>query len=61
MKALKAFIKPFEVPHENKKFNLIFISVQLSEMHGTLRVNFQVRSRVYQTLISKIFLITGDL
>ena len=24
---------------ENKKFNLIFISIQLSEMHGTLRVD----------------------
>ena len=40
MKAFKAFIKPFEAPQrsENKTFNLIFISIQLSEMHGSLRV-----------------------
>ena len=36
MKALKAFIKPFEVPQRNvkQKFVLIFILRQLSEMHG---------------------------
>ena len=41
MKALKAFIKPFEAPQRRvkQKFNLIFISMQLSEMHRTLRVN----------------------
>ena len=41
MKALKAFIKPFEVSQSviiKVKFNLIFISIQLSEMHGTERV-----------------------
>ena len=33
MKALKAFIKPFEAPQEvrKKKFNLIFIPIQLSQ------------------------------
>ena len=36
MKALKAFIKPFEVLQRSVKikFNLIFFSIQLSEMHG---------------------------
>ena len=36
----KALIKPFEVPQEvlKWKFNLIFILIQLSEMHGTGRV-----------------------
>ena len=33
MKAFKAFIKPFETPQRSvkEKFNLIFISMQLSE------------------------------
>ena len=37
---LKAFIKPFEAPQRSVKinFNLIFILIQLSEMHGTGRV-----------------------
>ena len=41
MKALKAFIKPIEAPQRSGKlkFNLSFISIQLSEMHGTLKVN----------------------
>ena len=41
MKALKAFIKPFEAPRRNvkKKFDSIFISIQLSEMNGSLRVS----------------------
>ena len=41
MKALKAFIKPFEAPQRSVKikFNLNFISMQLPEMHGTGRVN----------------------
>ena len=41
MKALKAFIKPFEGPQRSvkKKINLIFISIQLSEMHMTGEVN----------------------
>ena len=32
----KAFIKPFEVPQRSvkKNFNLIFISIKLSEIHG---------------------------
>ena len=36
MKVLKAFVKPFEVPTRKakKKWKLIFISRQLSEMHG---------------------------
>ena len=35
-KALKAFVKTFEGPQrcEKKKFNLIFILIQLSEMQG---------------------------
>ena len=42
MKALKTFIKPFEAPQRSvkKKKNLIFISMQLSEMHGTGRVKY---------------------
>ena len=41
MKALKAFIKPTEAPQRSVKlkFNLSFISIQLSEMQGTLKVN----------------------
>ena len=37
MKALKTFIKPYEAPQGSVKikFNLIFISMKLSEMHGT--------------------------
>ena len=40
MKGLKAFIKPFEAPQRSAKIklNLIFISIQLSQMRGTLRV-----------------------
>ena len=39
---LKGLQKPFwnnKKKWENKKFGLIFISIKLSEMHGTLRVN----------------------
>ena len=41
MKTLKAFIKPFKEPQRSVKikFKLIFISIQLSEMHRTGRVN----------------------
>ena len=40
MKALKVFTKPFEAPQSVKiKFNLIFISIQLSEMCGTGKFN----------------------
>ena len=36
IKALKAFIKPFVAPQASeKKINLIFTSIQLSEMHGS--------------------------
>ena len=40
MNALKAFIKPFEAPRRSVKIKLklIFISTQLSEMHGAGRV-----------------------
>ena len=40
MKALKAFREPFEAPKRSAKikFNLIFISIERSEMHGTGRV-----------------------
>ena len=40
LKALKAFIKPFEAPQRSVeiKFKLIFILIQLSEMHGAVRV-----------------------
>ena len=37
-KVFKAFIKPFEAPQRSVKIkNLTFISIQLSEMHGTGR------------------------
>ena len=41
MKAFKAFIKPFKAPQRSakKKFKLIFILIQLPEMHGVERVN----------------------
>ena len=41
MKALKAFIKPFEAPQRSVKIKivLIFMSIQLSELHVTLRIN----------------------
>ena len=41
MKALKAFIKPFQAPQRGmkKNFKLIFILIQHSEMYGTGRVN----------------------
>ena len=40
MEALKDFIKLFEARQRSvkKKFNLIFISIQFSEIHRTLRV-----------------------
>ena len=43
MKALKAFIKPFEAPQRSVKIKnslKIFISIQLSEMSGSLTVKF---------------------
>ena len=41
MKALKTFIKPFEAPQRSVKIKVYvnFISIQLSEMHGTEKVN----------------------
>ena len=40
IKDIKAFIKPFEAPQRNVKIKieLIFISVQISEINGTWRV-----------------------
>ena len=38
MKALKDFIKPFEAPQRNVKINLIFVLIQLSEIHALGRV-----------------------
>ena len=40
-KAFKAFIKPFEAPQQSVKIKiyLIFVPIQLSEMHRTGRVN----------------------
>ena len=34
MKALKDFIQPFETPQSRKRFEFIFILIQLSEKHG---------------------------
>ena len=47
--AFKAFIKPFEVPQRSVKIkiNLIFISIQLSEMHGTGRVKCRIITTNY--------------
>ena len=41
MKALKAFIKPFEAPQRivKRKIELIFILIQLSAMHEVGRVD----------------------
>ena len=45
MKALKAFIKPFEAPERSMKtkFKFILILIQLSEMHGAGRVNISTK------------------
>ena len=40
MKAFKAFIKPFDATQRSLKINLIFVLIQLSEMHRAGRVNF---------------------
>ena len=55
MKALKAFIKPFEAPQRSVKIkiNLIFISIQLSEMHGTLSITDYVNR--YKSEFMKIW------
>ena len=41
MKAFKAFVKPFEAPRRSAKIKILlnFFSIQLSEMHGTERVD----------------------
>ena len=45
MKVLKAFIKPFEAPKRSvkKKFKLILLLIQLSEIHGRKRLSQFVR------------------
>ena len=50
MKALKAFLKPFEAPQRSVKIKiyLIFISIQLSEMNGMGRVK---QTEDYYTII----------
>ena len=64
MEAFKAFIKPFEVPQISvkKKFKLIFISLQLSEMHRTLRIkntlnlmktSYKLINGLYKTIFYK--------
>ena len=47
-KFLKAFIKPSEAPQRSEKF---FISIQLSEMHGTGRVRNPLKSKCEQILV----------
>ena len=44
MKALKALRKPFEMLKRSvkKKFKLIFVLIQLSEMHGAGRVKLAI-------------------
>ena len=48
MKALKAFIKPFEAPQRSVKIKiyLIFVPIQLSEMHRAGRVNIFLKELV---------------
>ena len=64
MEAFKAFIKPFEVPQISvkKKFKLIFISLQLSEMHRALRIkntlnlmktSYKLINGLYKTIFYK--------
>ena len=44
MKAFKAFIKPFETIQRSLKINiLIFIVIQLSEMHGRQGLKFFIK------------------
>ena len=45
MKALKAFIKPFEVPQRSVKIKIcyFFVSVQLSEIQGAGRVKVRTK------------------
>ena len=57
MKGFKAFIKPFEAPQkkcENKNLSpIIFILIQLSEMHGVGSVN-SFQANITFLYISKI-------
>ena len=67
MKALKAFLKPFEAPQRSVKIKiyLIFISIQLSEMNGMGRVKqtedyytiIRTRTSGVISIVSVIFLI----
>ena len=43
MKALNAFIKPFEAPQRNEKtkIQLIFILIQIFEMNGEVTINIK--------------------
>ena len=44
MKAFKAFIKLFETPQRSVKINiLIFILIQISEMHGRQGLKFFIK------------------
>ena len=53
MKALKTFMKPFEAQQRRVKIkNLIYILIQLSEMHGTGRVKFHF----WTNLIANLYL-----
>ena len=47
MKAFKAFIKLFETPQRSVKINiLIFILIQISEMHGRQGLKFFTKMRM---------------
>ena len=52
MKALKAFTKPFEIPQRSVR--IIFILIQLSEMHGTGRVKASKDERAKSVLYGVI-------
>ena len=56
MKALEAFIKRFEAPEGSVKITIYlnFISIQLSKMHGTLRVNLEKFTNYLNSKHSKI-------
>ena len=49
MKALKAFIKPFEEPQRNVKIKIkvYFLLIPLSEMHGAEGVKTMVKDQWY--------------
>ena len=54
---IKAFIKPFEAPQRSVKikFNSIFISIQLSEMNGSLRVKQEKQLKFTQLRKMSVF------